>query len=262
MKILAQDLKLFFLLSFISLIFLALDKFTLLKLPKSLAQTITIPIQYGLYQSGKNLAKQFEFIFLARHAAQQNLALKEQLADLLSENARLIQELAQTKALVIQQESLSPKTFNLLSARPVGVSRYLLIDRGSSHGVSVGQVVVFKENYIGQIQQVSEKISQVLLSQDPDSKIAVYAQNSVGRAKGILRGRFGAQSLMDKILHLEPISVGDLVYSEGTEGRLPRGLILGKVSKVLGRENEIFKQAEIESLFDISDLELVFVVRD
>lgn len=262
MKGLNQGLKLFFILSVISLIFLALDKFTLLKLPKSLVQTLTIPIQYGLYQSGKNLYRQFEFIFLARHAAQQNLALKEQLADLLSENARLMQELAQTKALVTQQESLNPKTFNLLSARPVGVSRYLLIDRGSSDGVSVGQVVVFKQNFIGQIQQVSEKISQVLLSQDPDSKIAVYAQNSAGRAKGILRGRFGAQSLMDKILHLEPISVGDLVYSEGTEGRLPKGLVLGKVSKVLGRENEIFKQAEIESLLDISDLELVFIVRD
>ena len=67
---------------------------------------------------------------------------------------------------------------------------------------------------------------------------------------------------MDKILHEEKIAVGDLVYSEGTEGFLPRGLILGKVTEVLERATQVFKQAKVKSVFDIRDLELVFVISE
>ena len=56
--------------------------------------------------------------------------------------------------------------------------------------------------------------------------------------------------------------MGDLVYTEGIEEYLPRGLILGKITKVLMRENEVFKSAKIQPNFDIRDLELVFVIAD
>ena len=66
--------------------------------------------------------------------------------------------------------------------------------------------------------------------------------------------------LFDKILHQEPIEIGNLVYSEGLENFLPRGLILGKVTEVLENKDEVFKQARVTPLFDIGDLDLVFVV--
>ena len=67
---------------------------------------------------------------------------------------------------------------------------------------------------------------------------------------------------MDKILHEEKIAVDDLIYSEGGEGFLPRGLILGRVSEVTGKENELFKQAKVQPTFDLRDLELVFVIKE
>ena len=68
--------------------------------------------------------------------------------------------------------------------------------------------------------------------------------------------------LLDKILHEEPIAQGDLVYSEGTEGYLPRGLIVGRVNEVIEKQNEVFKQAKVKPIFDIRDLELVFVIQE
>ena len=115
---------------------------------------------------------------------------------------------------------------------------------------------------MGKIISVSERASNVQLMADPDSKVAAFSQGLEGKAKGVLIGQFGSEILFDKILHEEKINVGDLVYSEGTEGFLPRGLILGRVTKVLERENEIFKQAKVQPNFNISDLDLVFVIQE
>lgn len=263
-KTLLQDLRLFFILSFISIFLITADFLHLLNFPKSIVQIATVPIQYGIYNTGLVISKQFEFIFLARRAAKENKAITQQMANVLSENARLRRELAEAQGFLSQQNSLSPQTFKLVPARIVGVdkSRFLLIDKGTNDNLLVDQPVVFKDNYIGKITHLSPKQSQVILSSDPDSKIAAFVSSKDGKAKGILTGQFGQEMLLDKILHSEPISQGDLVYSEGTEGNLPRGLILGSVTQILERQNEIFKQAKVKPIFDIADLDVVFVITD
>lgn len=256
------DLKIFLLLIFLSLAILLLDTVNLLNLPKKWVFYITNPISFGIYNTNQRLGKQFYFIFQARFAAQENKALKEQVGQLLSENANLRKKVAETESLLSQEKHLDPSTYNLLSARPVGLSRYLKIDKGSNSGIKTGQAVVFEDNYVGKVITVSSTASSVQLLEDPDSKVAAFSQNTEGKAKGVLLGQFGTEVLLDKILHEEKISTGDLVYSEGTEGFLPRGLILGRVSKVMERENEVFKQAKVQPIFDIRDLELVFVIVD
>lgn len=244
-----------------SLIFVA-DYFKLLGFIKQGGYFLTNPISIGLYKNKQTLGKQFYFIFASRRAAQENKALKEQLGEILSENARLKRTLSETEAQLIQEQHLDPKTYNLLAARPIGVDRFLRIDKGSQSGVSLGQAVVFKDNFIGKIVQISEEGASVQLLTDPDSKVAAFSQGLRGRAKGVAIGQFGSELLFDKILHEEPIVEGDLVYSEGTEGFLPRGLVLGKVISVIAKESEVFKQAKLQQVFDTRDLELVFVLQN
>lgn len=255
-------LKLFFFLSITCALLLMFDTLSLLSWPKGLLQTVTIPIQYGFYQTGGAATNQFTFFFMARRSAQENKALKGQLGELLSENSILRRRLAETEAMVDQANFISPKTFNLLPARPIGLGRYLLIDKGSADGVKINQAVVLKDNYIGLVKTVDAKVSQVQLLSDPDSKIAVFAQGPAGKARGILQGQFGSEALMDKILHAEKVEEGSLVYAEGTEGMLPRGLVMGRVGEVMERENEVFKRAKVQPVFDIRDLELVFVIKE
>lgn len=253
-------LRLFLLLNFLSLLFITFDFFHLLNLPKKAASYLTNPVSFGLYRSYQVASKQLFFIFEARFAAQQNVALKEQIGQLLSENAKLRREISETKSLLLQQKKIDPRTYNLLSARPIGLTRYLRIDKGSSDGIRTGQAVIFQDSFLGRIVEVSAKVANVQLISDPDSKVAAFSQGLEGIAKGVLLGQFGTESLLDKILHEESIKAGDLVYSEGTEGYLPRGLILGKVIEVMGEENEVFKQAKVMPVFDVRDLELVFVI--
>ena len=256
------NLKLFLLLVFLSLIIFLLDNIHLLDFPKKWIYYLTNPVSFGLYSTSQQISRQFNFIFAARSAAQENRALKEQMGELLSENAQLRKSLAEAQAQVSQQQFLDPKIYNLIPARPIGSGRYLRIDQGTAGGVKINQAVVFKDNYIGKVVNVSLHTANVQLLADPSSKVAAYSLGLAGRARGVLLGQFGTETLFDKIFHEEQIKVGDLVYSEGTEGYLPRGLILGKVSQVLERENEVFKQAKVEPVFDLRDLELVFVIQE
>lgn len=231
-------------------------------MPKSTAYYLTNPISFGFYRARQVVQGQFYFIFAARFAAQENKALQEQIGQLVSENANLRRNLAEAQATADQEKSLDPKTYNLLPARPIGVDRYLKIDKGSADGVQVGQAVVFKDNYLGQVLNTSTKQSSIRVLTDPDSKLSAFSIGKEGKAKGLIKGEFGLEILMDKVLHEEKISEGDLVYSEGTEGFLPRGLILGRVTQVLEKQNEVFKQAKLKPIFDVRDLEVVFLIQD
>lgn len=261
MKIILLDFKIFVILIIFSILLFIFDNLGFLNFPKGVLQTLTIPIQYGLYKNSENFEDQFNFIIFARKASLENNALKQQLALVLAENADLQKKLKGTEELVDQYNKLNPETFDLLPARVIGVERYVIIDTGLNDGISESQVVVYKDNYLGKTKNVTPKTSQVILATDPESKIAVFSQGSFGRAKGILQGQFGSEMLMDKILHEEIINVGDLVYSEGTEGKLPKGLVMGKVIEVMERQNEIFKQAKVEPIFKLVDLDTVFLIK-
>lgn len=256
------NLKTFISLIALSLLIFGADILQLLNLPKQGLSLLTNPLSFGLYQTQKKIGKQFYFIFEARFAAQENKALKEQVGQLLSENAKLRKKLAETETLLSQEKHLDPSTYKLLPARPIGLSRYLKIDRGLSSGIKLGQAVLYNDNFVGKIIQISPHASNIELLTDPNSKVAAFSINKEGKAKGILSGQFSTEVLLDKILHEEKISIGDLVYSEGTEGFLPRGLILGRVTQILERENETFKQAKVSEVFDIRDLDLVFVIQE
>src|SRR3989344_1316373 len=220
------DFRLSIVLILISFLIFWLDSIHFLSFLQKGASFITNPISFGLYQTNKEIRK----------------------------------ELNETKSVISQSMFLDPSTYNLVPARPIGLKRYLKIDKGSESGLELGLAVVFNDNYLGKIVNLSERSANIQLLSDPDSKVAAFSQGLESRGKGVLIGQFGSEMLLDKILHEEKINIGDLVYSEGTEGFLPRGLILGKVTEVLNRENEVFKQAKVAPNFDIRDLELVFVI--
>ncbi len=255
------DLKLLFVLLFISVFIAIIDTFKILEFPKRELSLICVPIEIGIYDTGVKAENQFLFIWNARKAGQENRALRLQLAQLSSDKARLEQQLAETQAQIAQNKVLSLNSFQTIVARPIGEGRYLILNKGSEDGVAVGDTVVYLNNYIGQVKSVSPRTSSIQLLADPDSTLAVYSQSERGKAKGILQGQFSSVIIMGKILHQEPISVGDLVYSEGIENNLPKGLVMGTVSKVNDNPNEVFKTAEVKPNFEVSDLEIVYIIK-
>ena len=78
------NIKIFLILILLCLMIFVLDIIHLLDWPKRLLFYITNPVSFGIYNTNRNVGKQFHFIFQARFAAQENKALKEQVGKLLS----------------------------------------------------------------------------------------------------------------------------------------------------------------------------------
>ncbi len=260
LKALFENAKLYLILFGISLLIFVADFYNLTEGFKGIVQFISTPIQYGVYSTGIKFGREFDFIIISRNAAKENDILNTKVSEIVSENAALKKRIVELEGMVEQEDSLSPQTFSLVPARPIGLneSRYLLIDKGSLDGFKVNQPVLYKDNYIGKIISLGPRQSRVLLPSDPESKIAVFVSSEEGRAKGVLIGQFGSEAIIDKILHDEPIKIGDIVYSEGTEAS-PRGLVLGKVTEVMEQSNEVFKKAKVDPIIDITNLDIVFI---
>lgn len=256
-------LPVFLLLLFLSVAFFFLGRAGFLAGPSELLTKIASPLERAAFSLSSSKAKDSKI-------AAENKTLVKKLAD--------TQKLAaENSALRDQFETSIPKSQNLLPANVVsapsfvpGISspEYLTIDRGSSDGVKVGSAIVFKDNIVGKVTQISSSLSKVTLVSNssatfPAKTISIKGETGVG-ALGVVRGLGGADLVLDNVLLSDNLQVGDYVVTKGdlqVDGTgYPPSLIVGKIVSVEKKASELFQRAKVRSLLDFSKLNMVFVV--
>jgi rod shape-determining protein MreC len=104
----------------------------------------------------------------------------------------------------------------------------LLLDAGSSEGVTVGQSVIDAGGLVGQIIAVRPGTSTVLLLTDPDHAVPVMVARSGVRLLVYGTGRSDRLALANVPLSAD-VRVGDAVLSSGLGGRFPAGFPVGTI---------------------------------
>lgn len=241
----------------------AIESFGFLDPLKKPIQFVTVPIQLSLYSAKLNVENTFKTFGEIGSLRDSNLALEEENAILVAENAKLELLKEENEALRRQIGSTSTKNQELIVAKVIGESpivskRLLLIDKGEVHGVSEGMVVVDGNVFIGEIFSVSPRTSSVQLISDPENKIPVVTNRKV---RGLVVGQFGAEVELTNVVQGDTLNVGDLILTTG-EGGYPSGLVIGEIKEVKKVEKELFQKAVIEPLIDPSSLSTVFLVVD
>lgn len=161
------------------------------------------------------------------------------LSRLQNENAALRKEL----------DFVREKKVNIVVASIVGrqiLNRStIIIDRGSRHGLEVGQVATVGGGIvIGKIVQVFDQQATILLLTDPKSQLAVTPA-TVSGTNGMVVGQTGNSLLLDYVPQTTALSENDLIVTSGLEDKIPSGLLVAKVGNIISRENDIFKQARL-----------------
>lgn len=225
-------------------------------------QTVSVPIQASFNQTTKNVGSFFQTIFEIGNLRKNN-------SDLSIDNAKLIAENQKLRVLQKENESLrnqigSPANGlkTIAAAHPigngaVGVKSVLLIDQGTDNKVQNGDLVTVGNILVGQIVNVSSKISSVQLLSDPDTKIPAI---TAGGAEGIIQGQFGSGIKLTDVVQEKVLNVDELVLTSGRNS-WPKGMVLGKITKVNKVEKDFFQTADIVSTVDINSLSLVYVAR-
>ncbi|GFE61388.1 rod shape-determining protein MreC [Geobacter sp. AOG2] len=134
----------------------------------------------------------------------------------------------------------------------------LVIDRGSSSGITEGMAVVAADGVVGQVVKVAPASCRVLLLTDHSSGIAATIQRS--RARGVVKGKGDGLCQLEFTTREEDVKVGDMVVSSGIGGVFMKGLPIGEVTMVKRGEYGIFQTVTIRPAVNISHLEDVLVV--
>lgn len=180
---------------------------------------------------------------------EENKQLKEQVAlnivdyvalsRLQNENASLRKELD-----FIREKKISLVVANVIGRQILNRST-LIIDRGSRHGIEVGQVATVGGGIVvGKIIEVSEQKATILLLTDPRSQLAVTPATVTG-TNGLVVGQTGNSLLLDYVPQTTPLSENDLIVTSGLEDKIPSGLLVAKIGSIISRENDVFKQARL-----------------
>jgi rod shape-determining protein MreC len=144
----------------------------------------------------------------------------------------------------------------------------LTLALGSQGGARKGMLVLYNSQFVGRILDVGPWTSRVQLCVDPGFRVgavAVPRQYSQGisfekRHVGVFEGTSGERGHLKWLSGDTPVEADALVLStEDPLNGIPRGLILGRVSKVSAGRGA-FPRVEVEPLLNFRSLERVMLL--
>lgn len=152
-------------------------------------------------------------------------------------------------------------------ANNTGDNQVVIIDRGLKDGLSPGLAAVssFASGtssqgvVIGKVVNVQDNIAEVYLVTNKNCKLAATILGETKTA-GIAQGELGLVVNMGFIPQTENIKDGDLVATSGLEKNIPRGLVIGRVTKVTKENNEVWQSAAIEPQINLDSLTIVAIL--
>lgn len=232
------------------------------------------PLEKGVsvvFRPVRNLANWTGDVF---HAKKENKRLErevEQLRAQLAQSQTAAHDAAQLRALVgLSRQSGFAAGDKLVTARVIGRSptvwySTVTINAGSGDGVRPGDPVIAAGGLAGKVSQVSGGESQVTLITDESS--AVSAEVVPNGANGIVRPEVGNPNdlLLDFIQKGARITPGQSVITSGfTSSRLdslfPRGIPIGRVTKVEPSELELYQRVHLQPYADLRRMDFVQVL--
>lgn len=183
----------------------------------------------------------------------------QQLASLAAENVRLRQllnasDMLQDTVLIVE----------LIGVSPNPLSHKVMINRGTSSGVFAGQPVLDAFGLMGQVTEVSENSSTVLLISDPTHAIPVQINRNGVRAIAEGTGDLNSLSLRHVATNAD-IREGDLLVSSGLGERFPVGYPVAQVQQVERDPGKAFLRVVAKPMARLDrsrHLLLVFANRD
>ncbi len=141
---------------------------------------------------------------------------------------------------------------------PAGL-QILTIDRGSEDGIARMMPVVVTEGAVGRIHSVAGHSADVLVITDRNSSVAVRVERTRARANVRGMGKPDACRL-DYALRTEDMIEGDVLVTSGTDGVFPRGVPVGRLTKIERSAQGLFQEARVIPAVDVTRLEEVLVV--
>jgi len=239
-------------------------RFSQLDTARSYISSAMAPFQW-LSDLPQNLSDGVVFLFTSRDELEEELDIlrdrvlvlerkSQKLASVTAELNRL-RELLNASRLVDEGVVVT----ELVGASPDPDNQYIFINKGLSDGVYVGQALLDANGLMGQVIEVNEFQSRVLLISDNRHAVPVQVNRNGMRAIA-----YGVGSLtymeLGNVPDTADIEVGDLLVSSGLGGRFPRGYPVARVSSIEHFPGRAFAKVQVEPEASLNRSRLLLLV--
>ncbi len=230
------------------------------------------PVQATVAGVASTIGSVFESIQEMQTLRQDNRDLRAELDRLRIENVRLQEFQVENDQLLALLGAKNGSEFRTIAATVIArerpeIGRIMTIDRGTSDGLAVGDVVIAAGGAVaGRISDASATTAHVTLLSDPSSTVTGMIQ--AGRATGDVVGQLSSPLRMANIDATVRVNIGDqivtagIVLGNGVRSPYPKGLPVGQVVDVQRDANAVVQIAFLTPTADLDKLEYVLVITD
>lgn len=225
------------------------------------AGTVVAPIQSALMMTGRVIATEAYVATHARVIGEQDAALAAKARALAAADERLKEHAVENRELLRMlavRAAVPGRTIeaDVVGYAPEAARRELTIDRGSSEGIALNDVVLNGDGLIGHVVDVGRSSAHVLLIVDPTSAVPAYLQRS--HAWGIVTGTW-LHARMKYIGQDVRMAAGDVVVT-GLGEIYPAGIPIGTVSEIDRKDNALYQVAVLDPAVKFESLDRVLVL--
>ena len=205
------------------------------------------------------------------------LTAKDENERLRAENARLtleairnqtaVQENLDLKQLLDYQDLPGLEDYRSVNTRVLGpqsqFGKRLLIAAGSNAGIRMNAPVTSAGALVGEITELSPDTAVVTLLTDESSAVAAYSIRT--SALGLIQSGEGGSLAFANVTKDKDVARRDLIATAGSSvprlpSLFPRGIPIGTVTSASQSDTEPFKQIQLVSNVDLSNLRAVTVL--
>lgn len=178
----------------------------------------------------------------------------------LEENDQLRQQLGQPE----RTRDLTTMSAEVIGRNPGDWAVVLTLDKGSSHGVEEGDVVMTVDGMAGYVSAVAPNYCEVTTVIDIEMQCGVLVTRT--RETAIAEGDYDLMSQGDlRLSYLSEdadVVIGDTIETSGRGGVFPKGVMIGTVESVEREANGISYYAVIRPFVDVETVSNVSIVTD
>jgi rod shape-determining protein MreC len=193
----------------------------------------------------------------------ENEVLRRTVSRLEGENLQFREALVQSGHLARIAEMRAGFEVELMPSEVVGQDvspwfRSVLLDRGSRDAVHTGMPVVADQGLVGLVTATTPNAARTMMLLDRRSAVDAIIERS--RARGIVRGTGSGALEFVFMVRGDDVQDGDNVITSGVGGVYPKGLRVGKVTRVQRETSKLIHTAAVQPNVDFGRLEQVFVM--
>ena len=136
--------------------------------------------------------------------------------------------------------------------------QYIIIDKGTNHGILHGMPVVTQKGLVGRVDRVIATAARIQLISDANSVVNVRLQNAKVEAQ--IDGSLTGEITLEMVPREADVQVGEVLLTSGLGGTYPPNIFVGQVLTMQSRENAMFQTGSVQPMVDFATLSAVLVV--